>query len=640
MGSDNGVGTRTSSFGVPDKQASSATDSDAAAAAAVGLNLKLQPAESFPSEIMSAHHHHDHHRPLSSVDAGGPTCSNGTEEVVGRRPISSGSNTYRDAAAAAASTISDAAAVFVRTCVQPFDISTTTTAFNSPVSFGSMYNLKSSNNNDPEPGRCKRTDGKKWRCSRDVAPHHKYCERHMHRGRPRSRKHVEVHGGPGSTTTTTTTANKKTRLHHASPPSPAVPPPPPKFYRSTTIPSTETIPFFADTKILEPNRGFNGVVEGEMVTIDPSSEQQWLNLVKTNMGFRTEGSIYNTSDYRDLEPLNLESYTNYCTSQGIIQQNDEFNFFLNPDLVSFDNHHPQQIDTTRSFIDAWSNENHNKDNESPTVSTRGNLSPSSLTLSMAMAAGDALDEDEMGQIQTGLGANPVSWVGTSATVGGPLAEVLGPSTGPASPCGVSPPTTTVSSPSGVLQRTMISQSDSSVCNSPTFGGSAAAPPEVVAFQWRVHGSNWTLELEFETWDRSFPLLGIEGWLSAPGGILEWMGMAWQIPSEGCLNNRGGMVFFEKSGMSGESNDLHSCLSGCNRCLGSCCGCHSHRNGTSLIDVSGLGHSIYIGTVLTQCNASSAAAAAAAARAELKTSRGAGELITMFYVFFGAWQTHS
>ncbi|EPS73373.1 hypothetical protein M569_01383, partial [Genlisea aurea] len=48
-------------------------------------------------------------------------------------------------------------------------------------------------NRDLEPGRCKRTDGKKWRCSRDVAPHQKYCERHLHRGRPRSRKHVEVY---------------------------------------------------------------------------------------------------------------------------------------------------------------------------------------------------------------------------------------------------------------------------------------------------------------------------------------------------------------------------------------------------------------------------------------------------------------
>ncbi|CAL9091485.1 unnamed protein product [Musa acuminata var. zebrina] len=44
---------------------------------------------------------------------------------------------------------------------------------------------------DPEPGRCRRTDGKKWRCSKDAHPESRYCERHMHRGRNRSRKPVE-----------------------------------------------------------------------------------------------------------------------------------------------------------------------------------------------------------------------------------------------------------------------------------------------------------------------------------------------------------------------------------------------------------------------------------------------------------------
>ncbi|KAJ4891754.1 Growth-regulating factor 3 [Raphanus sativus] len=57
---------------------------------------------------------------------------------------------------------------------------------------------------DPEPGRCRRTDGKKWRCSRDVFPGHKYCERHMHRGRNRSRKPVETPTVNATTTTTTT----------------------------------------------------------------------------------------------------------------------------------------------------------------------------------------------------------------------------------------------------------------------------------------------------------------------------------------------------------------------------------------------------------------------------------------------------
>ncbi|CAA7387704.1 unnamed protein product [Spirodela intermedia] len=48
---------------------------------------------------------------------------------------------------------------------------------------------------DPEPGRCRRTDGKKWRCSRDAVVDQKYCERHMNRGRHRSRKPVEAHSG-------------------------------------------------------------------------------------------------------------------------------------------------------------------------------------------------------------------------------------------------------------------------------------------------------------------------------------------------------------------------------------------------------------------------------------------------------------
>ncbi|PON88914.1 Growth-regulating factor [Trema orientale] len=66
---------------------------------------------------------------------------------------------------------------------------------------------------DPEPGRCRRTDGKKWRCSKEAYPDSKYCERHMHRGRNRSRKPVEV---SSSTTTILTTTTAMTS------PSPAI----------------------------------------------------------------------------------------------------------------------------------------------------------------------------------------------------------------------------------------------------------------------------------------------------------------------------------------------------------------------------------------------------------------------------------
>uniref|UniRef100_A0A0A9GJC3 Growth-regulating factor n=1 Tax=Arundo donax TaxID=35708 RepID=A0A0A9GJC3_ARUDO len=57
-----------------------------------------------------------------------------------------------------------------------------------PVGYGHYFGKKV----DPEPGRCRRTDGKKWRCAKEAAPDSKYCERHMHRGRSRSRKPVEA----------------------------------------------------------------------------------------------------------------------------------------------------------------------------------------------------------------------------------------------------------------------------------------------------------------------------------------------------------------------------------------------------------------------------------------------------------------
>ncbi|KAK1286102.1 Growth-regulating factor 12 [Acorus calamus] len=63
------------------------------------------------------------------------------------------------------------------------------------------------NSMEAEPGRCRRTDGKKWRCSKDVVPDQKYCERHMHRGRLRSRKPVETPSSSTAIATPTTTFN-------------------------------------------------------------------------------------------------------------------------------------------------------------------------------------------------------------------------------------------------------------------------------------------------------------------------------------------------------------------------------------------------------------------------------------------------
>ncbi|CAH8384762.1 unnamed protein product [Eruca vesicaria subsp. sativa] len=56
----------------------------------------------------------------------------------------------------------------------------------SPHFGWNVYEMGMGKKIDAEPGRCRRTDGKKWRCSKDASPESKYCERHMHRGKNRS----------------------------------------------------------------------------------------------------------------------------------------------------------------------------------------------------------------------------------------------------------------------------------------------------------------------------------------------------------------------------------------------------------------------------------------------------------------------
>lgn len=252
------------------------------------------------------------------------------------------------------------------------------------------------------------------------------------------------------------------------------------------------------------------MIEAEMVAMRVANPQ-WQHLMNTDIA--NEGSIYNTNasvfyqDYAGNQSLNVFSYADYPASDLVVDGSggDQcyIGSFLNPSLVSLEKH--SQIETTREFNDAWSNNNGNAD--SSVSSNQGTFSPSSLTLTMAMAAGDILDE-QMEKIETGSGIGDFddhkhedsSWLDPISSMrfaqGGPLAEALLPrsttlkGSNSASPYySISPSATTVSSPSGVLNRTLFSHSDGSVCNSPTL----VAPPglsEAVALPWL----NWAYEL--------------------------------------------------------------------------------------------------------------------------------------------------
>lgn len=247
---------------------------------------------------------------------------------------------------------------------------------------------------------------------------------------------------------------------------------------------------------------------GEMVAATNGVEQQWLHLMDPpRRGLPAERQFYGTNGsilhhgFPEDQPLNLFSYTD-LTQEHIRNRHEDCHLFLNnSDLISLKQPQMEDFPISRDFIDAWSNGNlENINNEPSMSSSQGNLSPSSLNLSIAMAAGDILDT-QMGlsravhhpPAETEHGEPkyfPAAWLPFSS--GGPLAEVLQPSnmcggSNPASPYAtntdsISPPPTAVSSPSGVLQRALFSQSDGSVCNSPTIAVSAA-PQEVVPFQW-------------------------------------------------------------------------------------------------------------------------------------------------------------
>ncbi|KAL3754244.1 hypothetical protein ACJRO7_001477 [Eucalyptus globulus] len=334
--------------------------------------------------------------------------------------------------------------------------------------FGNGYGLRYSSNGDPEPGRCKRTDGKKWRCSREVAPDQKYCERHLHRGRPRSRKPVELHPS----------VSKKTRLLHQ--PSPLPKTEDPSLFLQKPSQSSHSL-----ESPLKEARNTDWLMIGESSPVPMLDQQQWPSTMHGKIGSTAESSLDNFNPFLvKEEPLNLGFSTGYPS--GEIHHFGKNQYFLNSNSLPLDK---PKIENPKGFIDAWSSSVSAGNNSRCSVSSDENISLSPLTLSVG---GNNSIQDEMGRAHLGFSVldsyrNPsknhshATWLGSnswiSSTPGGPLAEVLGPginatlSSPPSPGVGNEDPgsvlTTTVSSPSGVLHRTLASLSDSSGGSSPT-----------------------------------------------------------------------------------------------------------------------------------------------------------------------------
>ncbi|XP_038996309.1 growth-regulating factor 7-like [Hibiscus syriacus] len=286
------------------------------------------------------------------------------------------------------------------------------------VTFGDgAVNPRLAGRRDVEPGRCKRTDGKKWRCSRDVAPDQKFCERHLHRGRPpRSRKPAEL---PNKRTRQATYGQSLpsssctilTRCFSAS----ALPAEQDHWFLEK--PSEKAATFWPRTSNWTTN---------EFI---PMADQQWHHLMQT--GADTEGYLSNAYDK---EPLDLISYPNFNVAED--QQCNTCPWFLNSEIVPL---HKSGEGSRTGLIDAWST-GVSGDN---TASVSCNGKPSLSSLSQLMGV-NTITDNEMGPIRMGLGVNeydeideyasksilssllaPAPW--PASTPGGALAEVLRPS---------------------------------------------------------------------------------------------------------------------------------------------------------------------------------------------------------------------
>ncbi|KAL0409201.1 UNVERIFIED_CONTAM: Growth-regulating factor 8 [Sesamum radiatum] len=302
----------------------------------------------------------------------------------------------------------------------------------------------SSNGSDPEPWRCKRTDGKKWRCSRDVAPDQKYCERHAHKSRPRSRKHVEVsahnpssqqqqpHILPATTNTTITPLTQP--LQTTSTPQ---------------FPTMASAASFDQTRCVEWfMRGGSSSSSRDTVpvsTCNQQQQQQWQQLIQTTSSSSSSRLELNRDNTDHAKNVSLYQYEG--NKQGFMSLNHYI-----PDTISLQRleNHQHQHQLSSSFLDSKMGSlqegclSLNTDQGAQTTTRHfidalsKKFSPSALSLSMSGGNGAADDDNEnsdlgnvgmmMNSDRDSDGVLKSQWLSCASWMnsppGGPLGEAL------------------------------------------------------------------------------------------------------------------------------------------------------------------------------------------------------------------------
>ncbi|XP_015063897.1 growth-regulating factor 1-like isoform X2 [Solanum pennellii] len=358
------------------------------------------------------------------------------------------------------------------------------------------FHLGFAGNTDPEPGRCRRTDGKKWRCSREAVPDQKYCERHINRGRHRSRKHVEVQNGHAVSGSTTSKV-------------------------ASVAPSSSATVISSSGTLLNNGGASNslGTVQQQLNSLQPSAANpNTEQLVNRMLGHRGASVISPTicvkpkdsaiSVQKQHNGVELSSRTNFgLVSSDSLLNPSQRNSFVNPKnpiaFLNFNDQERSEQHPVHHFIDGWAKE---QSSRASTCWPDQLKDWTQLSMSIPMTASDFASSSSsprqekltlsplrvscnVDPIQMGLGMTsscgepmqktaswvPVCW---EHSLGGPLGEVLN-STAGNSGDGKSVSALNLgtevwdnspsfgSSPTGVLQKTtFVSLSNSSSGSSP------------------------------------------------------------------------------------------------------------------------------------------------------------------------------
>ncbi|MCL7022546.1 hypothetical protein MKW94_030282 [Papaver nudicaule] len=183
---------------------------------------------------------------------------------------------------------------------------------------------------DPEPGRCRRTDGKKWRCSKEAYNESKYCEKHMHRGRNRSRKPVEILNA-------SSTNNQSKPMISSSPFK--------SYYNSSSPSRSPNSSSSSSSRYGFPYSQSNSTTPHFAAdsTESPPSYNRSVNGRKDERSFFTEKpdlSLENNSNSWKYSPLRMNSSSSSSVSPALPQSGfSQFDHNIN-----LNNHYPQEQD--------------------------------------------------------------------------------------------------------------------------------------------------------------------------------------------------------------------------------------------------------------------------------------------------------